>query len=310
MDIKTEEIEEQIEVIPEHTNGHHTQANGNAQRKSHKSHTQDIVSKDGIAKTDNIHEYEFGGPLGVSAMMIGFPLLMYYMWIGATYYGGKLPWPAPEQSIGDFVGHMGRLVYNGAFPHPKAFAMYWTFFLVEAVFYVYLPGIYVKGKPLPHEGGKQLDYYCSGLSAWYLTIVIAVGLHISGIFPMYTILDEFGPIMTVAIFTGYLMSFILYLSALGRGVQHRMTGNHIYDFFMGAELNPRILGILDFKMFFEVRIPWFMLYLTSLSAAARQYEDYGYVSGEVAFLVMAHWLYTNACAKAEEMITTTWYGDC
>ena len=67
-----------------------------------------------------------------------------------------------------------------------------------------------------------------------------------------------------------------------------------------------MFGWLDFKMFFEVRLPWFMLYLISLSAAARQYEIYGYVSGEVAFLLMAHFLYANACGKGEEMIPTTW----
>lgn len=85
-----------------------------------------------------------------------------------------------------------------------------------------------------------------------------------------------------------------------------MTGYHVYDFFMGAELNPRMFGWLDFKMFFEVRLPWYILYLISLSAAARQYEVYGYVTPEVGFLVMAHWLYANACSKGEEMIVTTW----
>ena len=43
-----------------------------------------------------------------------------------------------------------------------------------------------------------------------------------------------------------------------------------------------------------------------LSAAARQYEIYGYVTPEVSFLVMAHFLYANACSKGEEMIVTTW----
>ena len=33
------------------------------------------------------------------------------------------------------------------------------------------------------------------------------------------------------------------------GDYHRMTGNHIYDMFMGAPLNPRIGKYLDLKMF-------------------------------------------------------------
>ena len=35
-----------------------------------------------ILKPEEI-EYEFGGPIGVTAMMLGFPALMYYMWICA-----------------------------------------------------------------------------------------------------------------------------------------------------------------------------------------------------------------------------------
>ena len=112
--------------------------------------------------------------------------------------------------------------------------------------------------------------------------------------------------MSVAIISGFIVSFAAYFSALYRGAQHRMTGYPVYDFFMGAELNPRMFGVLDFKMFFEVRLPWYMLFFISLGTAARQYEQHGYVSGEVAFLVMAHFLYANACAKGEECIVPTW----
>ncbi|KAH0139376.1 Delta(24(24(1)))-sterol reductase like protein, partial [Aureobasidium melanogenum] len=124
--------------------------------------------------------------------------------------------------------------------------------------------------------------------------------------PLYTLIDEFGPLMSVAILSGFIVSVIAYVSALMRGAQHRMTGHHIYDFFMGAELNPRLFGWLDFKMFFEVRLPWFILFLVTLGGCARQYEQYGYVTGEMAFLLMAHFLYANACCKGEEMIPITW----
>lgn len=260
-------------------------------------------------KVDNSGHFEFGGSWGVSAMMIGFPLLMYYMWIGATYYGGRLPRPTKEEGVWQFMREMANLAYNGAFPSLKAWAMYWTFFVFEALCYIYLPGITTKGKPLGHEQGKQLIYYCSGIWSFYVTIVVMAALHLTGLFKLYTIIDEFGPLMSVAIISGFIVSFIAYFSALYRGAEHRMTGHLLYDFFMGAELNPRILGILDFKMFFEVRLPWYILLMVTTAAAARQYEQLGYVSGEMAFLVMAHFLYANACAKGEECIVTTWSVD-
>ena len=257
-------------------------------------------------KVDYSGIFEFGGSWGVSAMMIGFPLLMWYMWIGATYYEGRFPTRDPGQSWSDFVKHLFNLVYTGAFPTLRAWKIYWTFFAFEAACYCLMPGVWAKGKPLRHEGGKQLEYYCSAYASLYFTILVMGVLHFTGLFPLYTFIDEFGPIMTVAIMSGFLVSIIAYLSALIRGAHHRMTGYPIYDFFMGAELNPRMFGILDFKMFFEVRIPWFILFGLSCGAAARQYERYGYVSGEVLFLIMAHYLYVNACSKGEELIVTTW----
>ena len=257
-------------------------------------------------KVDYSPQFEFGGSLGVSLMMVGFPLLMYYMWIGATCYDGKLPLPADDESYGDFLKRMCHLTYTDAFPSLKAWTMYWVFSLFEALCYIFLPGIYIKGKPLPHEGGRQLTYYCSAVWSFWITIAVAAALHISGLFKLYEIIDEFGPLMSVSIISGFAVSFIAYASAIYRGAEHRMTGHLIYDFFMGAELNPRMFGILDFKMFFEVRLPWYILFLISLATAARQYENYGFVSGEVGFLVLAHFLYANACSKGEECIVPTW----
>lgn len=238
--------------------------------------------------------------------MVFFPILMYYMWIGATYYDGHFPTPAENESIPQFFQHMLHLIYVGAFPSLKAWGMYWGFFVVQCVFYLYMPGVYTKGKPLEHLGGKQLEYYCSGVTSFYTTIAIMFGLHWTKVFPLWTLMDEFGPLMSVAIISGIIVSIVAYFSALARGAEHRMSGHFMYDFFMGAELNPRMFYWLDFKMFFEVRLPWFILFFISLGGAARQYEQYGYVSGEMGFVLMAHWLYANACCKGEEMIPITW----
>ncbi|KAK1778185.1 Delta(24(24(1)))-sterol reductase [Copromyces sp. CBS 386.78] len=257
-------------------------------------------------KVDTSGHFEFGGSYGTGAMMIFFPMLMWYMWIGATQYNGGIPSREPGQSWGDFAAHLFDLVYTKAFPHAKAWLWYWTFLIFEGAFYCLMPGVTAYGKPLPHEGGKMLKYHCSAYVSFYVTFAIAGVLHFTGIFPLYQIIDEFGPLLSVAIISGFIVSIIAYISAFVRGATHRMTGHHIYDFFMGAELNPRMFGVLDFKMFFEVRLPWYILLLLSLGAAARQWDRYGYVSGEVGFLVLAHYLYANACSKGEELIVTTW----
>lgn len=289
----------------EHAKEENTATNGISKKSSR---AQNGTSKKAVQdfKVDNSGHFEFGGSAGVSAVMIGFPLLMWYMWIGATYYGGKFPTPEKGQSFVDFVKHLGHLLYVGAFPTLRAWTIYWVFFLTQGAFYLYMPGIYMEGKPLEHLGGKKLQYYCSGVPSFYSSIALSIFLHVTGIFSLYTLLDEFGPILSVAIFSGIIVSVVAYISALARGAEHRMTGHVIYDFFMGAELNPRFLEWLDFKMFFEVRLPWFMLFFMTFGACARQYQEYGFVSGELAFMLMAHWLYANACCKGEELIPPTW----
>ncbi|PWY91284.1 hypothetical protein BO70DRAFT_368413 [Aspergillus heteromorphus CBS 117.55] len=295
--VKTEEIEENTKLA---TNGRADAPTGK------KTRIVDGWEEGKDPRVDYSGHFEFGGSWGVLSMMIGFPLLMYYMWIGATYYDGKFPRPAEGQSMSDFFAHLGHLVYEGAFPSLKAWTIYWVFFVFEGICYLCLPGITVMGRPLPHLGGKQLPYYCSAVWSFYTTIALASLLHFTGVFKLYTIIDEFGPLMSVAILSGFIVSFVAYFSTLARGAEHRMTGHHIYDFFMGAELNPRMFGVLDFKMFFEVRLPWYILLFVTLGAAARQYEVYGYVSGEVGFLLLAHFLYANACSKGEECIVSTW----
>lgn len=88
---------------------------------------------------------------------------------------------------------------------------------------------------------------------------------------------------------------------------HRVTGNVIYDFFMGASLNPRLLGgRIDIKMWAETRVSWTLLFLVTCSAAAEQHAQTGRVSAPMAAMVLAHFLYGNACTKGEECIPTTW----
>ena len=118
------------------TNGHSKDANG---------HVGNLVDgwRPGLDhKVDYSGLFEFGGSLGALALMIGFPALMYYMWIGTTYYDGKLPWPAEGQSLADFMKHMGHLIYTGAFPSLRAWKIYWVYYVFEAVCYITLPGVW------------------------------------------------------------------------------------------------------------------------------------------------------------------------
>jgi delta24(24(1))-sterol reductase len=132
-----------------------------------------------------------------------------------------------------------------------------------------------------------------------------VGLHVGGVLPLTVWADQLGPVLTIAVLFADAVALVTYFATLAARRQTRMSGQLVYDFFMGAILNPR-LGRVDLKLFCEARISWILLFLLTLSAAAKEYQLRGTVSGAMIFMVCAHGLYTNACLKGEECIPTTW----
>jgi delta24(24(1))-sterol reductase len=250
-------------------------------------------------------EYEFGGPVGNVAMMLGFPALMWYMWASYKYNDCQPLTPDVGESFGDFVVRIYGYVLEGAYPTWRAWKIEWGFLLFQLAISVILPGIWTTGTPVPHLGNKGLPYFCNAVAAFYFSVATSLLLHFAGIFRLSSLIDYFGEIMTVAIISGFLISFAVYFRALLDGSAVRMSGNHIYDFFMGAPLYPRV-GIVDLKLFFEVRLPWFTLFFLSLAAVLKQYEEYGYVSNQAWYGMYGTWLYANACCKGEELIVPSW----
>ena len=75
--------------------------------------------------------------------------------------------------------------------------------------------------------------------------------------------------MVTSMISGDLIAIGIYLWGLIGKHSIRMSGNIFYDFFMGSFLNPRI-GILDIKLFAEIKASWLQLFLLTLSAALKQ----------------------------------------
>eukprot|EP00760_Papus_ankaliazontas_P010317 PhM_4_TR14252/c0_g1_i1/m.8664/K00223/ERG4; Delta24(24(1))-sterol reductase len=242
--------------------------------------------------------YEFGGAPGVVAFIVVSHIIVYYFYVCIEFFGGNLVVPH---------WHMMELLWAHASPTTESVTVYIAFTLYELLLALTMPGVRMKGLPIPSEGNRTLSYNCNAVASWYAILATVAGFHFSGVYPIHRIREIYGPLLTTSVIAGNAVSVAIYLGGIVTGNAIRMSGNHVYDYFMGSWLNPRLFGgRVDIKMFAEIRNSWVILFLVTLSCAAKQYEQYGYVTYSMGFMVLAHLLYVNACQKGEECIPTTW----
>ncbi|OGV36309.1 MAG: delta(24(24(1)))-sterol reductase, partial [Legionellales bacterium RIFCSPHIGHO2_12_FULL_35_11] len=249
---------------------------------------------------------EFGGPIGCIALMIFSHAFIYYVWICLEFNNGSILYPESMSDIFPFFERIFGYLKEKAIPNESSIAIYGGFMLFQAILALTMPGLQIKGLPVPSEGNKQLIYNCNGVASWYVTLATVVILHYTGIFSLSSVQHNFGSLITTAMLFADIFSIFAHITALIKKKAVRMSGNVIYDFFMGAWLNPRPIGNFDLKFWAETRVAWIMLWLLTASAAVSQWEQTGTVSYGLIFMLIAHGLYTNACMKGEECIPTTW----
>jgi len=194
------------------------------------------------ASTDDHGSVHFGGTAGALVMILVIPLVTFYLWAAIFQHGGSLWLPS---SLSEFFG---------MFPAPtlKAVGIVAGWFAVQAIFYMYLPGRVVDGRPA-EASGEQAEYRLNGLLAFGLTAVLLVGAIAAGLFSPSGVLLQLGPMLTIAVVLSIALSAWTYISGRRRGALERSTGEPIADFFMGTILNPKF-GRHDLKFFLESRV--------------------------------------------------------
>ena len=87
------------------------------------------------------------------------------------------------------------------------------------------------------------------------------------------------------------------------------TGNVVYDWFIGRELNPRVklpfFGQIDIKAFMELRPGMLGWVLLDLAFVARQYKTYGLVTDSIVLVIIAQTVYVFDALWMEPAILTT-----
>ncbi|KAI9189070.1 erg24, C-14 sterol reductase [Blastocladiella emersonii ATCC 22665] len=172
--------------------------------------------------------------------------------------------------------------------------------------YRVMPGEYVQGTVL--RTGERLTYKVNAFNTLLFTLAsLALIVNFHGLDPLIFVADNFIQIGFSAALFAVVLSTALYLASFRKGALLALggnSGNPIYDFFIGRELNPRI-GSFDLKYFCELRpglIGWLLI---NLSFMAKQYATHGTVTDAMALVVVFQAWYVFDAVKNEAAVLTT-----
>ncbi|XP_062066467.1 delta(14)-sterol reductase LBR [Lepus europaeus] len=204
--------------------------------------------------TTQTEDLEFGGVPGVLLITTGLPVFLFLLLLMCKQdEPSLLNFPPPLPAWDDLW-------------ETRVFGVYLLWFFVQALFYLLPIGKVVEGMPLIN--GRRLKYRLNGFYAFLLTAA-AVGASLYWGLELHSMYRHFLQFALAATVFSALLSVYLYarsLKAPREELSPASSGNAVYDFFIGRELNPRI-GTFDLKYFCELRpglIGWVLINLVLL----------------------------------------------
>ncbi|XP_060014695.1 delta(14)-sterol reductase TM7SF2 isoform X10 [Lagenorhynchus albirostris] len=225
-------------------------------------------------------ELEFGGPLGrlwgsgrvgewtptrlppspgAAALLLLLPATMFHLLLVARSGPARLLGPPP------YLPELEELW------SPWALLLCLTWLGLQAALYLLPARKVAEGQELKDK--SRLSYPINGFQALVLTALL-VGLGVLAGLPLSALPEMLLPLAFAATLIAFIFSLLLYLKALVAPASALApggnSGNPIYDFFLGRELNPRICSF-DFKYFCELRpglIGWVLINLALLMQEA------------------------------------------
>uniref|UniRef100_A0A4X2K1R8 Delta(14)-sterol reductase TM7SF2 n=1 Tax=Vombatus ursinus TaxID=29139 RepID=A0A4X2K1R8_VOMUR len=239
-------------------------------------------------------ELEFGGPLGTAAMLLLLPVVLFHLLL--TCHSGPC----------SLLNLPSELPPTSAFWSPWALLLLLLWLGLQATLYLLPMGKVSEGRMLRDK--SHLQYPINGFRCLGLTALL-VGLGLAGGLPLGSLSELLLPLASAATAIAFILSLLLYLksftappSALAPGGN---SGNIIYDFFLGRELNPRF-GSFDLKYFCELRpgmIGWALINLALLLQEAERQG--GWPSLAMGLVNAFQLVYVVDALWNEEAILTT-----
>ncbi|KAH9887459.1 putative C-14 sterol reductase [Xylariomycetidae sp. FL2044] len=269
--------------------------------------------------------YEFGGPIGAAGIVFGLPVLLWTFYFACNDVSGcpapsllnprALSWDTLKAEIGWPAGGLRDFVSW------KATAAVFGYHLFSLILWKVLPAHETRGTKLKYHD-RPLEYRWNAFSSTLVHFAIcAVGTYLQGAnFVAWTFMtDNYLQILTINILFAYAISVFVYIRSFSVDTNYPnkdlreladggRTGNLIYDFYIGRELNPRVtlpfFGVIDIKTFLEMRPGLTGWILLDMAFIAKQYRTYGFVSDSIIFTTCAQLYYVLDGQYLEYGITT------
>ncbi|RAH62170.1 C-14 sterol reductase [Aspergillus piperis CBS 112811] len=262
--------------------------------------------------SSTVVEYEFGGPLGATAITIGLPLLLTFFAFGCNDVSGC---PVPSL-LSPRTFTWEKWAAETGWPEGGIRALFdWKVTVAVLAYYVFvlllwrlLPAQKVHGTKLVHHG-RPLEYRMNAFSTSVAVFAAcAIGTYLQGAeFPVWTyIVDHYVQILTANVLVSFALATYLYISSFSVDTKYPnkdlrelaaggRTDNIIYDFYIGRELNPRVtlplFGEIDIKTWCEMYPGLTGWILLDLAFVAKQYRNFGYVSDSILLITFFQGFY-------------------
>ncbi|KAK2604737.1 hypothetical protein N8I77_007638 [Diaporthe amygdali] len=270
------------------------------------------------------HGYEFCGPPGAALVSFGLPVLLYLFSFACNDVSGC---PAPLLLTNWKTIDLQELKREVGWPADgiQGLASWevtgWTlaYYLFNAILYRALPAVEAEGVEL--SSGGKLKYRMNSFSSIIFTLMICLAgtIQQGADFPVWTfITDNYVQLLTANILISYALATFVYVRSFSVKAGNKElrelaagghSGNVIYDWFIGRELNPRVtlplLGEIDIKEFMELRPGMLGYILFNFAFIAKQYRTYGFVTDSIVFIAVVQTLYVLDGVFMEPAILTT-----
>ncbi|KAK4185061.1 ergosterol biosynthesis ERG4/ERG24 [Podospora australis] len=268
-------------------------------------------------------EYEFFGPPGAAVISFGLPVLLYLFTFACNDVSG-CPAPSllsPKTLDFDVLKKEVGWPQNGVRGLFSWEATAWTvaFYLFNAILYRVLPATETEGTVLRNGGRLKYRFNAFTTTTFCMAIAAAGTVAQGAEFPLWTyITDNYIQILTANILISYLLATFVYVRSFSvkpGNPEFRelaaggVTGNMLYDWYIGRELNPRItlplIGEIDIKEWMELRPGMLGYILLNGAFIAKQYRNFGYVTDSIIFVAAVQTFYVLDGQFMEPAIMTT-----